>query len=247
VPVPALALAAAPAVISGLAGVFGAERANAANRREAQRNRDFQERMRNTQWQAGVADMTAAGLNPALAYSQGGAASPSGSVAAPAHDSVSSALQAMTGRAQLRLMEEQIKKTAFEGKMASALAAREEVRNVGYGFSKRPDGGIEIDFSMPGLVDETKASVAARIAEAARAGSMAEITGIGGQVAQGFGEVMPAFQSIMGVAGKGAEGIASVINLLERAMRMRDEVVQRTFGVSKSALEQMLRNLRRSN
>lgn len=74
-------------------GLTGAEQeANAFTSREnaisrefsanqAQLQMDFQERMANTQYQRAVADMQAAGINPALAYSQGGNVAPSGAAA----------------------------------------------------------------------------------------------------------------------------------------------------------------------
>lgn len=68
---------------SGLLTSAGAE--NDLNREynaeQAQINRDWLTEMSNTSYQRAVADMQKAGLNPILAFSQGGASTPSGSSA----------------------------------------------------------------------------------------------------------------------------------------------------------------------
>ena len=57
-----------------------AQAANQASAEQAQRQMDFQERMRESQYQTAVRDMQKAGLNPMLAYQQGGAGTPSGAM-----------------------------------------------------------------------------------------------------------------------------------------------------------------------
>ncbi|WNK14498.1 MAG: DNA pilot protein [Microvirus sp.] len=68
-------------LVSGAFSLFGGSSANRASKKEAQRNRDFQERMANTAYQRATADMKLAGINPMLAYMKGGADTPSGNMA----------------------------------------------------------------------------------------------------------------------------------------------------------------------
>lgn len=79
-------------LVGGLLGWAGAEQqgddmiqntqiANAFSAEQHNINRQFQERMANTAYQRATGDMMNAGLNPMLAYSQGGASSPTGGAA----------------------------------------------------------------------------------------------------------------------------------------------------------------------
>lgn len=133
-------VAAAPAAISGLASLFGGTKANKASRKEAERNRQFQERMRNTAWQSGIEDMRAAGLNPALAYGQGPAASPGGSMASQRDvvtPAVSSALQAKRLQADLELVHRQADTVYAQGVKAQREAKYQEMLNKLWGSYER--------------------------------------------------------------------------------------------------------------
>lgn len=71
---------------------FNAEQARIArefNAREAQKLRDWQKHMSDTSYQRAMQDMMKAGLNPILAFQQGGASTPTGSSASSNNASMS--------------------------------------------------------------------------------------------------------------------------------------------------------------
>lgn len=110
-------LGAAGSWWSGKSYERGVNATNAANIDIANAQMAFQERMSNTSWQRGIADMRKAGINPMLAVSQGGSSSPPGAAIgvqnpkAQSIDAMNSAVNAAISFAQLKQIKEQTRKT----------------------------------------------------------------------------------------------------------------------------------------
>ena len=111
------------------ANVNIAQAANAASAEQAAKQMDFQERMRDTQYQTAVKDMKAAGLNPMLAYTQGGAGTPSGAMGQVSTAKIGNSIgSALAGAQSLSMNEADIglKKATTTGTTATTIKTEAE-------------------------------------------------------------------------------------------------------------------------
>lgn len=91
---------------------YGAKKANEMNQSMAREQMGFQERMSNTAYQRSMQDMQTAGLNPILAFNQGGATTPGGSSASMQNEiapSIASAMEVRRSFAEIANMQAQNK------------------------------------------------------------------------------------------------------------------------------------------
>lgn len=99
---------------------------NIANARQAARNRAFQERMTRNRYQYTMEDMRKAGLNPMLAFSQGGGSAPAGSTAQignPVPDAVATGKQAALAGSERAALQAGVEKTKADTGTAKAAEA----------------------------------------------------------------------------------------------------------------------------
>lgn len=126
-------------------GIFNHIEQNAAmnyNSAEALANRNFQEHMSNTAYQRAVEDMRKAGLNPILAYANGGASTPGGSGA-----TITGASMGMPSASALGV-------STMSGNVPNSYFSKSEAQSQWYQLAEAVGSQMSTSYSSPKQLTE---------------------------------------------------------------------------------------------
>lgn len=243
-PFPLLAGLAGSLGSSLIGGLFGHSAQSAANKANIQmnkENRQWMEKMSNTEWQRGVQDMKAAGMNPMLAFSQGGASSPSNSaptvipedaMARAVSSAGSNAIQAAQGIANIKLTEAQKEKTLAEAESARQFSAsswtrynseitriEEEIKNLKSTRGLTEAQHKQVTDMLPELIALTRAQTGAATAAGQQSGALAELSRLQKPEMQAQAELWKALNEKGKAAGWGMGLIRDLFTIINSVRR----------------------------